>query len=36
MTLFFNTILIEKERMVTEDDPQKSLWKGIRIDYYEQ
>ncbi|KAI8647812.1 hypothetical protein BD408DRAFT_1684 [Parasitella parasitica] len=36
MTLFFNNILLEKESVVTEEDPEKSLWKGLRIDYYEQ
>lgn len=36
MTLFFNAILLEKESMVSEEDPQKSLWKGLRIDYYDQ
>lgn len=35
-TLFFNTILLEKESMVSEEDPEKSLWKGLRIDYYDQ
>ncbi|KAI7901572.1 uncharacterized protein BX663DRAFT_513327 [Cokeromyces recurvatus] len=36
MTLFFYTILLEKERLVTEEDPEKSLWKGLKVDYYEQ
>lgn len=36
MTLFFNTILLEKESVVSDEDPEKSLWKGLRIDYYEQ
>jgi hypothetical protein len=36
MTLYFNSILLEKERIVTDDDPEKALWKGLPIDYYEQ
>ncbi|KAL9544756.1 hypothetical protein MBANPS3_007463 [Mucor bainieri] len=36
MTLFFNTILLEKESVVSDEDPEKSLWKGLRIDYYDQ
>lgn len=36
MTLYFTNILLPRERMLTEDDPEKSLWKGIKIDYYEQ
>jgi hypothetical protein len=36
MTLYFNETLLEKESMVTEEDPEKSLWKGLRIDYYDQ
>ncbi|ORZ01051.1 hypothetical protein BCR43DRAFT_529730 [Syncephalastrum racemosum] len=36
MTLYFTNILLPRERMLTEDDPEKSLWKGIKIDYHEQ
>ncbi|KAI9481069.1 MAG: hypothetical protein EXX96DRAFT_565264 [Benjaminiella poitrasii] len=36
MTLFFHTILLEKESLVTEEDPEKALWKSLKIDYYEQ
>lgn len=36
MTLFFNTILLEKESVVSDEDPEKSLWKGLRVDYYDQ
>ncbi|KAG2198077.1 hypothetical protein INT47_011912 [Mucor saturninus] len=36
MTLYFNTILLEKESIVSDQDPEKTLWKGLRIDYYEQ
>ncbi|KAI9363751.1 hypothetical protein BD770DRAFT_380362 [Pilaira anomala] len=36
MTLYFNTILLEKESIVSDEDPEKSLWKGLRIDYYDQ
>ncbi|CAM0138407.1 hypothetical protein VKS41_002958 [Umbelopsis sp. WA50703] len=36
-TLYFNSILLAKERkIVTNDDPEKSLWKGLRIDYHDQ
>ncbi|KAI9321890.1 hypothetical protein BX666DRAFT_1906711 [Dichotomocladium elegans] len=35
MTLYFNTILLAKERILTEDDPEKALWKGIKNDYYD-
>ncbi|KAI9251877.1 hypothetical protein BDA99DRAFT_548449 [Phascolomyces articulosus] len=36
MTLYFHNILLEKEKLITEDDPEKALWKGIKIDYHEQ
>ncbi|KAG0173520.1 hypothetical protein DFQ28_008208 [Apophysomyces sp. BC1034] len=36
MTLYFNTILLSKENIVSEDDPEKALWKGIKIDYHDQ
>ncbi|KAI8885595.1 hypothetical protein K501DRAFT_245533, partial [Backusella circina FSU 941] len=35
MTLYFNSILLEKESIVTDDDPEKALWKGLPIDYNE-
>ncbi|KAG2182521.1 hypothetical protein INT43_007452 [Umbelopsis isabellina] len=36
-TLYFNSILLAKERkIVTNDDPERSLWKGLRIDYHDQ
>ncbi|KAJ8656398.1 hypothetical protein O0I10_007966 [Lichtheimia ornata] len=36
MTLYFNNILLAKEQILTEDDAGKALWKGIKIDYYDQ
>ncbi|KAI9494717.1 hypothetical protein BDB00DRAFT_816768 [Zychaea mexicana] len=36
MTLYFNNILLDKEQLLTDDDPAKSLWKGIKIDYHDQ
>ncbi|KAI8987183.1 hypothetical protein BDB01DRAFT_784917 [Pilobolus umbonatus] len=36
MTLYFNTILLEKECILNEEDANRSLWKGLRIDYHEQ
>ncbi|KAI8137010.1 hypothetical protein BJV82DRAFT_637199 [Fennellomyces sp. T-0311] len=36
MTLYFNNILLEKEKLLTDDDPEKALWKGIKIDYHDQ
>ncbi|OBZ90722.1 hypothetical protein A0J61_01225 [Choanephora cucurbitarum] len=36
MTLYFNQILVEKQSIISEEDPEKALWKGIRIDYYDQ
>ncbi|CAO3627831.1 unnamed protein product [Cunninghamella echinulata] len=35
MTLYFHTILLSKERILVEDDPERSLWKGINPDYYD-
>ncbi|KAI8576586.1 hypothetical protein K450DRAFT_256332 [Umbelopsis ramanniana AG] len=36
-TLYFNSILLAKERkIVSNDDPERSLWKGLRIDYHDQ
>ncbi|CAO3600886.1 unnamed protein product [Absidia cylindrospora] len=35
MTLYFHTILLAKERMLVEDEPERSLWKYIEPDYYE-
>ncbi|KAL0086775.1 hypothetical protein F4703DRAFT_1848566 [Phycomyces blakesleeanus] len=36
MTLYFSTILISKESILTEDDPEKALWKGLQVDYHDQ
>ncbi|KAI9283263.1 hypothetical protein BY458DRAFT_583122 [Sporodiniella umbellata] len=36
MTLFFHQILLEKEKTIHEDEPEKAMWKGIKIDYYDQ
>jgi hypothetical protein len=36
MTLYFNAILLEKQSIVSEQDAEKSLWKGLKIDYYDQ
>ncbi|CAO3700193.1 unnamed protein product [Rhizopus microsporus] len=36
MTLFFHQILLEKETVIHEEDPERSLWKGITIDYFDQ
>ena len=36
-TLYFNSILLAKERkIVTNDDPERSLWKGLRTDYHDK
>ncbi|KAG0910250.1 hypothetical protein G6F63_008491 [Rhizopus arrhizus] len=36
MTLYFHQILLDKEKIIHEDEPERSLWKGIKIDYYDQ
>ncbi|CAO3692564.1 unnamed protein product [Rhizopus stolonifer] len=36
MTLFFHQILLEKEKVINEDEPEKAMWKGVKIDYYDQ
>ncbi|KAI8371628.1 uncharacterized protein BYT42DRAFT_622723 [Radiomyces spectabilis] len=36
MTLYFNSILLSKESMLSEDEPEKNLWKALKIDYYDQ
>ncbi|KAI8078673.1 uncharacterized protein BX664DRAFT_342463 [Halteromyces radiatus] len=35
MTLYFHTILLEKERLLVDDEPERTLWKGIEPDYFE-
>ncbi|KAI9021479.1 hypothetical protein CLU79DRAFT_753503 [Phycomyces nitens] len=36
MTLYFSTILVSKENVFTEDEPEKALWKGLQVDYHDQ
>ncbi|KAI8984207.1 hypothetical protein BDF20DRAFT_934500 [Mycotypha africana] len=36
MALYFNTILLEKEAMLNKNDPEKTLWTGLSINYHEQ
>ncbi|ORX45674.1 hypothetical protein DM01DRAFT_1339903 [Hesseltinella vesiculosa] len=36
MTLYFYDLLLAKERLLVDDDPQRSLWKGIGTDYFDR
>ncbi|KAI8334681.1 hypothetical protein BC941DRAFT_431877 [Chlamydoabsidia padenii] len=35
MTLYFHKILLSKERLLVEDEPERSLWKSIETDYFD-
>ncbi|KAL1933732.1 hypothetical protein VTP01DRAFT_7822 [Rhizomucor pusillus] len=36
MTLYFSNILLAKERLLSDDDSEKNLWKNIKVDHYEK
>ncbi|KAI7871749.1 hypothetical protein BDF14DRAFT_1758571 [Spinellus fusiger] len=36
MTLYFSSLLVPKESLITEEDPEKALWKGLQVDYHDQ
>ncbi|KAI8064389.1 hypothetical protein BC940DRAFT_306133 [Gongronella butleri] len=36
MTLYFYDLLLAKEKLMVDDDAEKSLWKGLETDYFDR